>query len=172
MKTPIALLLMTSLILASCGWRDSRVNPRNWFGEARSTQVPAEAAEDGTPVNPLVPRARRGVFQRPEAEDRSQPIARVTALRVERTSTGAIISATGIAARQGAFNSELRRDPDAPEGTLSYTFRVVYPKDATPVGSDLTRTIQDAVSLTHQDLAGIRTIRVSGAENAQQTRRR
>ena len=51
MRKSISLILIASLITASCGWRDSRVNPRNWFGNSRDVPVEVVDAE----ANPLIP---------------------------------------------------------------------------------------------------------------------
>ncbi|MFC3616628.1 hypothetical protein ACFORG_23040 [Lutimaribacter marinistellae] len=165
-------LLMATFALSSCGgWSDSRVNPSNWFGG--SSEVPVDTVPVSAETNPLIPQSTgTNLLRRPEAEDRSQPIMNVTELEVAQTPSGAIIRATGVALRQGAFNAELRLDPTAAEGTLAYTFRVVYPEDPTPQGTQNSRTIRAAVTLSRQSLAGISTIRVSGAQNARETRRR
>lgn len=170
MRKPLLLLLVSAIVLASCGWRDSRINPRNWFG--RGTEV-AVAAE--TETNPLIPQ-RSGVFRRPAAVDRSVLIGRVTELRIEPTNSGAIVLATGIAERQGAYAARLRPvDPDLlpdENGVLSFTFNVNYPRRATATGSELTRTINEAFSISRQNLVGVRAIRVEAAQNAQESRRR
>jgi len=174
MFKPFTVLLATSLFLSACGgWGDSRANPRNWFSKSR--EIPIDQPEiDPEAVNPLIPQ-KSAISKRPDAADASVAIASVTELRVDRTTTGAIIQATGVASRQGAFDVELRLDPqegDAAPDVLSYTFRVVLPEDPTAVGSEHTRTVHAAQSLTKQDLAGIRLIRVKGAQNALETRRR
>ncbi|MEY8843247.1 hypothetical protein AB9K41_29795 [Cribrihabitans sp. XS_ASV171] len=164
-------LLVAALGLSACGgWRDSRVNPSNWFGGSREVPVDTVPAAE---TNPLIPqRSGTGLLSRPEREDRSQPIMTVTELEVEPTPSGAIIRATGVGLRQGGFDAQLRPDPTAAEGVLAYTFRVIYPEDPTPQGTEASRTIRAAVTLSRQQLAGITTIRVSGAQNARETRRR
>ena len=177
MRKPLTVLLTASLLLSACGgWSTSRVNPTNWFGSSSSTPVPAT---EGTTVaaNPLIPANadRQGVLSRPDQVDKSVPIQSITALSVEPTTTGAILRVTGLASRQGAYNTGLRLDrseENIANGTLSYTFRVVYPNEPTPQGSEPTRTITEAVSLSTKDLEGIKLIRVVGELNAQETRRR
>lgn len=147
------------------------MNPSNWFGSSRSTEVtPTE-----NPTNPLIPAKRNGIFKRPEAEDVSLLIANVTALQVDQTPSGGIISVTGVASRQGAFDTQLRRvEPQLleDEGILTLEFRVVYPVDATVVGTENTRTIHQAVTLSRQELEKVRIIRVVGSQNVRETRRR
>lgn len=173
MLKSLTVLLVTGLFLTNCGgWRDSKANPGNWFGGSRDIPTAAQAED----VNPLIPARRTSILsKKPTAYvDHSVPITRVTQLRVERTNTGAIIHATGVGSRQGMF--EVRLKPDDPEqlpvkGVLSYSFRVHYPQKSTPAGAEATRRVNVAISLTHQQMEGVRTIRVSGAENARESRR-
>ena len=173
MRKPFGLLLATGFAIAACGgWQDARVNPRNWFGKSRSTNVATPANPDT--VNPLIPQ-RSAFNRRREPVDESVAIAALSALKIERTNTGAMILVTGLASRQGAFEVELRPDPaneETPSDTLSYTMRVVYPDFPTTVGSEHSRTIHAAQSLTNQDLRGIRLVRVTSAQNVLESRRR
>ncbi len=172
MRKPLIMLLAANLVLAGCGgWSDARVNPRNWFGKSQSvaTGVPTE----GDAVNPLIPK-KSAISKRPTQKDASIAISAITELRINQTTTGAIILATGIAGRQGAYDAELRIDPvddETPANILSFTFRVVYPDDPTPAGSEHTRTVHVAHTLTTQDLRGIRLIRVRGEQNIMESRR-
>ncbi|MEX0320253.1 MAG: hypothetical protein AB3N21_20045 [Ruegeria sp.] len=170
MQKPLTLLLVAALTLSACNaWRNSRVNPSNWFGNSRS--VPADTATAGE-VNPLLP-ATRGRDAAPV--DRSIPITAITELKVEPTPTGAIIYATGVANRQGAYAARLRpelTEENAENGVLAFSFRVLYPRDPTPQGPEQTRRITEAISVTNQDLEGIRLIRVTGQQNAREARRR
>lgn len=172
MKKTLSVLVVSSLVLSGCGnWRDSRVNPGNWFANSRS--VPVAAAGE---VNPLMPAtSRKGMFSRPDPVDYSLPIARVSELRIEPTPTGAIVYAQGVAARQGPFNTELRRvttEEEAKQGIMSFSFRVVYPKEATFVGSEHSRTVHEAYTLRRKDLRGVKLIRVIGRDNTLESRRR
>lgn len=175
MRKTILIVTAASLVLASCGWRDSRVNPRNWFGKSREvvTETRAEEAEE---VNPLIPSARRSVLARRTPADLSVEVEKVTDLRVEPTATGAIVYATGVAARQGAFAARLTAANDGAEpdenGVLSLSFRVTYPRYATKQGSEFSRTVHEAFSLTNLELQRVRTIRVTAAQNTRETRRR
>ena len=172
MHKSLTVLLTAGLILANCGWRDSRVNPGNWFDGGDS--VPAEAAAGET--NPLVPTVRSGLLSKPKASDKSVPIENIAQLRIERTSSGAIIHATGIGIRQGAHNAFLKpetgNDLADENGVLSYSFSVLYPEQPTNVGPENTRRVEVARTLTTQQLKGVRVIRVSGVQNAHESRRR
>ncbi|MCB1341756.1 MAG: hypothetical protein KDK24_11985 [Pseudooceanicola sp.] len=170
MRKSLILLVLASLVLASCGFRDSRINPRNWFGGSRSVAASAETAE----TNPLIPRRSGLLGKRPAPPQ--EKIATVTELKIEPTNTGAIVYASGVAVRQGAYLARLtpRGGQPVPDenGVLTFDFMVTYPVRPTAGGSELTRTVHEAYSLSKQDLAAIRTIRVEGAQNAQETRRR
>ena len=150
------------------------MNPSNWFGDSTSTT--ADASVQAEQVNPLVPqKTGKGLFERPDQPDRSLPIAVISELRVDPTTTGAIVTATGIATRQGAYGAQLRpivSEENAQNGVLAYTFRVTYPEDPTPQGPERSRTVTQAVTLSSQDLEGVRLIRVSGQQNAREVRRR
>jgi hypothetical protein len=176
MKKSLILLLAATLVVASCGaWRGSRVNPKNWFGGSESTPVAQETPEE---VNPLIPKkAGLNFFGSPDDDDEDTSVlaSTITELRIEQTPVGAIIRATALTERQGAYEARLRLEEDpelAEKGVLAFTFRVLYPATSTPVGSERTRLVQAAASVTHQDLAAIRTIRVTGATNQRESRRR
>lgn len=173
MRKSVILMTTAALVLTSCGTiRESRVNPFNWFGRSESVPVEQTAAAQ---TNPLIPAGkRRGLFSKREKEDLSVPVRQITDLRVERTNAGAIIYATALADRTGAFGAVLLPDPADPENpsVLSFTFRVTYPEHNTPAGTPRTRSIIAAHSVSRQDLAPIRTIRVNGAANLRETRRR
>ena len=173
MRISIAVLLITGITLSGCNsWRGSKANPSNWFGKSNNTET-SDVASAGE-INPLIPEnADSGLFSSSNApeEDFSVPVASVTELRIERTPSGAIIYATGLASRQGAFDVRLDLNEDSEENTLEYSFRAIYPEYATPAGTDFSRTLRVAQSLTHQDLAGVNLIRVSSKSNARETRR-
>lgn len=172
MQRSLALLLVGAVALSGCGFRDSRVNPLNWFGGSDEVEV---VETSGEPVNPLIPVQNRvSVFARPDAVDETVLVQSVTDMRIERTPTGAIVYATGIAARQGAYGVELRldeadRDARTRDATLDFTFRAIYPDTRTALGSE--RTLRAAVSLSQQQLASVRSIRVVAAQNARESRR-
>jgi len=172
MRKSLIVIVMASLLVAGCGdWGDSRANPRNWFGKS---SPPATTLTNTGETNALIPK-KSAISKRADPVDRSEPIGAITELRVERTPIGAIIYASGVATRQGAFDAEIRLNPTgdgADKGVLSYTFYVVYPDYQTAISTDHSRTVIVARSLTHQELQGVRLIRVSAAQNALETRRR
>lgn len=170
MQKPLALTLACALLLTGCGgWKQSRVNPSNWFGSAEPAEV--AVAQSGNPLMPQESNSR-GMFARPEPVDASILIGSISDMRIERTASGAIIYATAVASRQGAYDVELRPAGPAEEDVLSYEFRAVFPEAPTGTGSEYSRTLHAARTISNQDLQGIRTVRVTGAQNARESHRR
>ncbi|WP_420002656.1 hypothetical protein [Arenibacterium sp. LLYu02] len=172
MRITLGALLVGTLVLSSCGgWRDSRINPTNWFGKSRESRFETPAEN----VNPLLPQEEEklNLGGKPDDENAAPDftIVQIKDLSIARTATGAIVTATGEAARDGGYNAQLIATDPQPEGVLEYTFRLSYPAKATLAGTPVTRSIVAAVSLTNQDLAGVRLIRVVGQENARESRR-
>lgn len=164
MRKTIPLLLITAMVLASCGrLRDTRLNPFNWFGRAESREL--SAAER----NPLIP--RRSALAAPEAEDTRTAVGTITELRIERLPGGAIVRATAVSERQGAHDVALRliETDDVPENLLRYQMVAYQPVN--PAGTQLSRTVSAAVRVSDQDLLQIQRIEVVGAQNALTTRR-
>lgn len=164
---PLLILTLAAMVLAGC---NSRLNPLNWFGNSREVAV----ADSGA-TNPLVPSERRGILSRPEAVYEGVPIQSVTELRIERTRSGAIILVEGIAARQGPYEVQLTPaniDDEPVDGVLTYSFDVIYPSFNTVVGSEATRRVTAARSISNVILEQTRVVRVLGASNAREIRRR
>lgn len=174
MRKTIPFLLAATLAVGACASvRESRVNPFNWFGQSRSESI--EATDTG-PVNPLIPQ-REGLFSRNRAEQATyvgRPFEQVTNLTIERVPGGAIIRATGLAARQGLYDVQLTPenvDEEPVDGVLTYRLEGVRPVAQTPIGTKPTREVIAARNLTDQQLRGVRRIRVEGQLNAQVSRR-
>ncbi|UWR27947.1 hypothetical protein K3757_08430 [Sulfitobacter sp. S223] len=174
MRISISVLLVASLSVGACGFvRDSAINPANWFGRSASETI---AVADDKPVNPLIPQ-RSGLFasRGDKAETYAgKPFDEITDLTVERIPGGAIIRASGLAARQGIY--AVRLTPENAEelpidGVLTYRLEGIEPDRATAIGTPPTRVVTAARKITNQDLAGVRTIRVEGLRNAQVARR-
>lgn len=173
MRISLTALLVATVTLGACGFvRDSALNPTNWFG--RSTSVPVSAS-DTTPVNPLIP-TQTGVFarSREEAEYAGIPFDEIIDLQVERIPGGAIIRATGRAARQGIYAVQLtpvNEDELPVDGVLAYRLEGITPPRNTPTGTAPTREVTAARQLTQQELRGVTSIRVEGQRNARVARR-
>lgn len=176
MRTLLSLLVISSLTLAGCsGWRDSRVNPTNWFGSSEPRRVvQADGTED---VNPLIPE-RTGIFdKRPEDTSyEGTPVDQITALSIERTPGGAIVRATGQTLRQQAFDARLVAPGDEDDdltqvdGVLTFRLSAIQSQTA-PQGPERTRRIHVARFVSDQTLAQTRSIRVIGARNERVSRR-
>lgn len=174
MQKTLSVLLVATLTLSACNsWRNSRVNPTNWFGS--STPAPVNTSPDA--ADALVPKqsSGTGLFAKKEVEDTSILIATIDELRIDPTPTGAIIYSTGTAVRQGAYNAHLRlvdSEENRKNGILEFMFRVNYPKYSTQQGTVQSRMVSDAATVSLQDLEGIRLVRVVGQQNALESRRR
>ena len=164
-----SIMLCSALALAGCGGglSDSWVNPTNWFGKSS-----AQTLESTGPRNPLIPPPRLG--QRPKVAYQGQPVDQITALRIERRPGGAIIHAVGLSDVIGYYDARLEpENENGPvKGVLSYTLEAVRPASTVGVGGAAARQINVAVFVSDQDLEGVRSIVVKGAQNQRSTRRR
>lgn len=172
MRISLSVLLVASLGLGACGVvRDSALNPTNWFG--RSASVPIEATES---TNALIPTDGGGLFAKRRAATAlyiGTPFDEIVDLTVERIPGGAIIRATGRAARQGSYAVQLTPEnaDEAPvNGVLTYRLEGIAPTN-TAAGTPPTREVTAARKLTSQELRGVRSIRVEGQRNARVARR-
>jgi hypothetical protein len=172
MKRRVFLGLAAAGALAGCGgFRESRANPRNWFGRSRSRTRKAAVEEE--PVNPLIPKKEEsGLFDRMRKEKpyAGTLVAEITDLEVERASGGAIIRVRGRATQQEIY--DVRLVPDDPDGepidgVLGYQLRAVHPADA----PDRPREVLAAVFASDKTLEKVREIRVRGAQNEHVSRR-
>lgn len=151
--------LIVLMVVAGCARvRDSRINPLNWFGNsesARSTaQVSAEAAAEPTDPRPLV--------------------EEVTALRIDRTPEGAIITAVGLPPTQGFWDPELVRASGgdaAQSGGLVFEFRIERPLGQQQAGTAPSREVTVGQFISNQSLEGVRSITVQGRTTQRTVRR-
>lgn len=168
---PVLALALAALVLTGCGTvRESRLNPFNWFGGSREV-----AAVSAGEVNPLIPANESSVLRRPEQVYAGVPIEEILELQIDRTRSGAIIVVRGLAARQGPYEVQLTpldEDEKPQDGVLSYSFDVIYPAGTTNVGPEQTRIVTVARSIGNQTLEETRVVRVVGARNAREVRRR
>jgi hypothetical protein len=172
MRKSLGVLLASTLVLTSCGAvRESRLNPFNWFGRAEKVETAPQEE-----INPLIPREREGLFRRSAREIpyAGTSVAELTELKIERVAGGAIIRVRGTAQTQGAY--EVRLEPVNEEelpidGVLTYRLLAIQPAGYRE-GTVRSREINAARFRTDQELIGVRTIRIEGASNALQSRRR
>ncbi|MEM6589881.1 MAG: hypothetical protein AAF641_15640 [Pseudomonadota bacterium] len=195
MRISVLILLTASFVLASCGAvRESRFNPVNWFGSSTSSSNELETTvnADGevVPVNPLIGQKRtsqisnvtnlstnaidraRILREKEEEPYRGTLVDQVTSLDIKRTTTGAIVSVTGLTTRQGAFDVRLvARNQGMPvDGVLTFELRALQPIE-TLQGPERTRRIQAAAPLSVQELESVRTVQVVARRNTRTSRR-
>ena len=155
MKTPVLALICAALVLAGCGnIRESRINPRNWFGESRQAERPdLGQTSDVIDNRPLVPE--------------------VSSLAVERTSSGAIIRADAVMPSVGWWDPELLAENFGRpvDGVLTLRFVAAAPREAVPAASAAARTITAVHAINQADLDTIAEIVVTGEANARRIRR-
>ena len=171
MRTSLGLLLVASLLLSACsGWRDSRVNPSNWFGGGSSKRTPV--ATEANP-NPLIPE-QTSIFRRDQREIyEGTLVAEVTALTLEPTSTGAIVRVTGVTARQGAYDVRLvnETDGDPVDGVLKFELKALQPTNQ-GIGGTNARTIRTGVYVSSEVLERTSAVEVVGLRNTRTSRPR
>tara|TARA_R110000796_G_scaffold3763_5_gene14400 strand:+ start:2042 stop:2563 length:522 start_codon:yes stop_codon:yes gene_type:complete len=173
MRKTFSVLLLSTLVLTGCATvRDSRVNPFNWFGKARSEPI----SHSSTQANPLIPETS-SIFSKKrnkEAVYNGRPIDQITDLTIERVAGGVLVRATGLAARQGLYDVQLvpqNKDELPIDGVLTYRLEGVEPAPQTAIGAAPTREVTVARALTDQQLAEVHTIRIEGQRNALTSRR-
>ena len=178
MRPILPALLVAILTLSACAAvRDSRVNPLNWFGGARSE--PVATTDPRAATNPLIPERVRAPLisfsRNREVPYLGTPIDQVTGLVIERVQGGAIVRATGIAAQDGVSDIRLiteSRDNAPVDGVLTFQLQGIHPAPPRRTLSQRVRTVTAATFLSTEDLAEINVIRVEGIRNAQATTRR
>ncbi|NNE89645.1 MAG: hypothetical protein HKN27_16375 [Silicimonas sp.] len=155
MKATRAYLLILPLLLASCGISESRFNPFNWFG----------GGDDTTTAEPL---------EVVNVDDPRPLVAEITQLVIERTPGGAIVRVTGLPPTQGWYGAALVNvspNREALNGVMSYSMRALPPDVPTRVSTRQSRELTAAVFLSDIQLAGVRVIQVTGAQNSRIARR-
>lgn len=146
---PIFTTLATCLVLTACGGSASSLssaNPFNWFGgKDRAAEASTEAQKPADPRH-LMPQ--------------------VVDLQSEPASGGIILRATGLPPVQGWSRGELvaMNAGQAVEGVLSYEFRALPPTDFQTQSTPQSREVIVATFLNNGQLAGVRNIRVLGAQ--------
>lgn len=147
MKTRLGLAFAATAVLASCGAGGSSLNPFSWFRSEPEVRVAATAAAIPTDPRPLV--------------------QQVEWVKVERTTSGAVLSAMGLPPTQGYFDAELvpLNDERPLDGVLRYEFRAFAPVVARPAGTRQSREISAGRAITVNDLVGVRRIEVIAASN-------
>lgn len=147
---PVLALSLVALIAGCGGFRDSRLNPANWFGrsEPRETIVLPDQAGDPRPL-----------------------VESVLSMSVEPMPGGAIVRARGQTPTQGWWQAELVPLDVDDSGALVYEFRIEPPSKVTPVNTPQSRQVDVAMFVSDIRLDGVREIVVQGATNARSARR-
>ncbi len=147
---PVLALCLSALIAGCSGYKDSRMNPANWFGqsEPRETIVLPEEEADPRPM-----------------------VDTVLSLSVEPMPGGAIVRARGQTPTQGWWQAELVPLDLDDTGALVYEFRLLPPLAVTPSGTAQSRQVDVAIFVSDIGLDGVREIVVQGASNARSARR-
>ncbi|WP_127900304.1 hypothetical protein [Solirhodobacter olei] len=158
MKKPLLGALGLALVVSGCGFGQSRFNPVNWFGPSKKTVVSTVDPVTGVPLAKPDPRGL---------------VADVSTMRVEAVPGGVIVRATGLPPTQGWWDGALLAENDGKpvKGVLTFRFVVVPPAEPTPSSTPRSRELTVAVHLTDFQLAGVRAITVTGANNARTARR-
>lgn len=142
---------LAAAALAGCGgFRQSRLNPLNWFGRSapRETIVLPDERQDARPL-----------------------VDAVLSMTVEPIPGGAIVRARGQTPTQGWWQADLvPLDIDA-EGVLVYEFRLLPPIERTDVNTPQSRQVDVAIYISDIRLDRVREIVVQGATNARSARR-
>ena len=166
MRRQVLLSGLVVLGLSGCATMStSKLNPFNWFGksEAVTTSV------DGQSVTVLKSLAPRKGF--PDFVDTRPLIPAIADMSIARSTTGAIVTATGLVPALGYYDAQLVPVPSEAAGTLTYDFRVRAPQTSPGLGTAQQRRITAAYSLTFPELEGVKRIVVRGANGSRQIRR-
>lgn len=155
--TRILISLGFILGLTACSGGDFSLNPFNWFSKPGEEEWVALEPEEGWDYS----------------QDRRILVSQVTALRIERTTAGVIVHATGLPPRLGYWDAELvaQNDGEPVDGVMVYEFRIATPRWATNASTPRARTVQVAEFISNAALRDVRSIRVVGDTNALNARR-
>lgn len=150
MKTPIATLLVSALLITGCA---TKMNPFNWFKRSKN-----ETLQQIAPGQVL---EERGL------------VSQVISLQIEHTNGGAIIHAVGLPPSQGYWDAELIADNEEKpvNGVLTYKFRIDQPYEFKRASTPVSREVVVGHFVSNIKLQGVKTIRVLGAQNARSSRR-
>ena len=154
MKAPVIALLVVGLALSGCATvRESRFNPRNWFGgstEEQPTLGPTQSVIDN---RALVPQ--------------------VSALSIERTSSGAIVRAEAVMPEAGWWDPELVPENHGRPvgGVMTFRFVAAAPREAVPGANPALRTVTAVYAMSEAQLEVSSEIVVTGAQNSRRARR-
>lgn len=172
MRSLLMLLTISGLALSGCSSnRDTSADPANWFGDS---QMAGSGTLGQAAANPLIPERSTSIFRRKtDAETYTgTPIYAVQNVVIEKSAGGAIIKATGISLRQGAFDVRLMpENKGIPiDGMLTFTMHAVQ-RDDTPQGPEQTRRVSAGKFVSSKTLDHVRGVQVVSQTTAVTSRR-
>lgn len=151
MKTPIAILMISAVLVTGCG---TKLNPFNWF-KGSSDEKRVERTNPGQVI------------------DYRKLVDQVSSLQIEKTNGGAIIHAVGLPPSQGYWDAELvAQNGEKPvKGVLSYRFQIERPYEFKRASTPTSREVVVGHFVSNIKLQGVTSIRVLGARNIRTSRR-
>ena len=143
-KTAV-LVTVLGLGLTGCGFGKSKFNPFNWWS---TPQQGTPVALYTAPVDP------RGL------------VDQITLLKIDPYPSGVIVRATGVPATQGYWDASLVALPTDGSGKLVFEFRIAPPLSPAAAGSQPSREVTVATTVTTFNLQDVTSLEVRSASNA------
>ena len=154
MKASVVATAVAGLLVAGCagGVDSARLNPLNWF-------------EDNKEPEP----AQEVVTQVPVTTSSTELMPIVRAVNAEQFASGIILIASGVPPTFGYHDPVLEpiNEGRPINGELVFELRAKPPQGALPEGTEESREISVAKTLSQRQLQGVTSIRVMGAVNEQ-----
>jgi len=154
MRLPLVTLLVMALAVTGCTTiRESRMNPRNWFGTSRE-----EAPTLG---------------QISDTVDNRALVAQITALTIESTSSGGLVRAEGLTPTAGWWDAELVAENFGrlQDGVLTLQFVAAEPREPAPDTGERSRTLVAVYPVSAALLDTVAAVVVTGEGNSRRIRR-
>ncbi len=148
--SPLAVLFLVSACTSS-GVSADRLNPVNWF----KSNTEAEQIDETAPI---------------VSEDSRELLPVISSLEAQPFGAGGVILiAGGVPPTFGYYDAALVpvNDGQPIEGELVFEFRAAPPVGDVEVGTEESRELTTATTLTEAELSGVGTIRVIAAANEQ-----
>ncbi|MGR3292067.1 MAG: hypothetical protein ACU0C9_12855 [Paracoccaceae bacterium] len=142
---------------AGSGGSIGSLNPFNWFGAGGGQQQGAALS--------LAP--RRGY---PAVVDTRPLVDQITALTVEKTATGVIVTATALTPSQGYHSAGLFIVASDRSDEITVLFRARPPVQVTRIGPSHLREITAGLALSAAQIRGVRRVIVVAERNSRTVR--
>jgi hypothetical protein len=152
-RMPLLAMLALTMTLSACGgFRQSKLNPFNWFGRSQAVAVvPLVSGDKAADPRPLV--------------------QQVVSMSVDPVPEGVIVRATGLPPTQGYWKGELVALPLDDKGRQVFEFRLAPPPEPTRVSTEFSREVTVGAFVSNLKLSSINEIVVQGETNARSSRR-